>query len=407
MKNIFDENKRCCACSACYNICPQNAITLKEDGRGFVYPKIDENKCINCGLCKKVCAFQNNKQYNQMKKQVYMACSTDKNILLKSASGGVFASVAREILKNGGCVYGASLEREEKNLIPKHIRVDSECDLYKLQGSKYVQCDVSEVFKLIKKDLEDNRVVLFSGTPCQVAGLRSFLKYDYEKLFTIDIICHGVPSAKFFQDYIINLENKFDIKIINFNFRDKRCGWGLTASYEYEKNGIKKSKMISTEDSLYYKLFLESKIYRDSCYVCPYANSNRPADITIGDYWGIENVHPELLKKCTVKHGVSCLLINNSKGTVILEKYCKELNVYESSYENVVKGNEQLSNPSNKPKEREIILSMYENNGYASIEKLYKKNIKYYVKRVYNLFPNKLKKSISRLRKKKYGESNK
>lgn len=396
--NVFDEKKYCCNCSACYNICPKQAIDIVEDEYGFTYPKINKEICIQCGLCRKICTFKSNDKYNKVEKIAYVSYSTDEDIRKNSASGGIFASIAKEILQLHGLVYGCSLENFDGKLIPKHIKIDKIDQLYKLQGSKYVQSDIGETFKFVKEDLEKEKLVLFSGTPCQVAGLKSFLRKDFNNLFTIDIICHGVPSAKFFQDYLNYMEKKINGKIINFKFRDKIKGWRLVASIRYKQGKKEKLKIIYPEESSYYKMFLDSKIYRDSCYRCPYANSNRPAELTIGDYWGIENVHPELLEELNIKKGVSCLVVNNQKGKEIIEKYCKNLKIYNSNYNNVTSGNDQLNSPSKHPNDRLQILNSYKEKGYKEIEKIYRKsrNLKYYIKKIYKLFPDKLKRILKK-----------
>lgn len=229
---LFEDKSKCCCCSACYNICPQNAIFIKEDEHGYKYPQIDTSKCVKCGLCKRICPYQRkiesykNKEKQEMQKESYAAQIINEEILNKSASGGIFAAIATEILNNDGIVYGCSLEKKENKLEPKHIRIDNIENLYKIQGSKYVQSDIKDSLKMVKRDLDEGKIVVFSGTPCQIDGLKAFLKSDYEKLLTIDIICHGVPNARIFQDYIEFEGNKIEGNIIEFKFRDKESRLG-------------------------------------------------------------------------------------------------------------------------------------------------------------------------------------
>ena len=198
---LFDDKKNCCACGACMNVCPKDAIRMEEDDYGFLYPQIDETKCVQCGACKKVCAYQNGSKLFEPK-QVFVAVSKNKKQLLNSASGGVFAAVATKILKDGGVVFGATLDFENGHANPHHIKIENQKQLTKLQGSKYVQSAIGITYKQTKDYLKKGRIVLFSGTPCQISGLYEYLGKEYDNLYTIDVICHGVPNAKFFDDYL-------------------------------------------------------------------------------------------------------------------------------------------------------------------------------------------------------------
>ena len=215
---LFKEKNDCCACGACLNICPKQAISMQKDEYGFLYPQIDKGKCIKCGLCLKTCAFQNSELKNIPIKTY--AAQSDNTDLKESASGGIFASIATNVLREGGVVYGAAMEMENDKLIVRHIAVENDADLIKLQGSKYVQSSTEKIYQDVKKKLNDNRLVLFSGTPCQVDGLNSYLGKTYDNLITIDIICHGVPNNQMFQDYIALLEEKYKDKIIKAGYID-------------------------------------------------------------------------------------------------------------------------------------------------------------------------------------------
>ena len=198
MINIKDKSK-CCGCSGCMNICPKNAIIMKEDKNGFKYPIVDKEKCINCGLCEKVCPILNNKKEQQKEIKAYACYNKNIEERLKSSSGGIFILLAKEILKRNGIVFGAAFD---ENFNVKHISIDNEKDIEKLMGSKYVQSNMGKVYKEVKEFLENGKYILFSGTPCQIEGLKKFLKKDYDKLYTQDIICHGVPSPKIWQMYL-------------------------------------------------------------------------------------------------------------------------------------------------------------------------------------------------------------
>ena len=205
---LFNKNADCCGCGACRNVCPTDSITMKEDEYGFIYPIIDEEKCINCYRCVNTCAFQNTQEH-QIPIFNYVAYERDDALLYKSASGGIFASIAKQFINEGGVVFGCSMEMEDGILSTKHVGVDKLEDLYKLQGSKYVQSDTGNIYREVLRELKNNRYVLFSGTPCQVAALKHMIKGDIAKnLITIDLICHGVPSSNLFKSYIKYIEDK-------------------------------------------------------------------------------------------------------------------------------------------------------------------------------------------------------
>ena len=391
---LFKNKKDCCACGACLNICPKQAIKMQEDENGFLYPIINNDKCIKCGLCIKTCALQNSKLTNTPLK-TYAAQSNNTD-LKKSASGGIFASLALNILKVGGVIYGAVLENVNGKLICRHIAVNNVTDLEKLQGSKYIQSNIGNIYQDVKKNLLENKTVLFSGTPCQVDGLRAYLGKKYENLYCIDIVCHGVPSNKMFQDYIEMLEKKYNDKIVDFKFRDKTKGWGLTAK-GYTAKGY--TAIIPANVSSFYYYFLKSYIYRDSCYSCKYACKNRCGDITIGDYWGIENAHPEVLKNNSVldyRNGVSCLIVNTEQGKKLIEKYKDDLKLIESDFEKAAEENRQLNRASVcNVEKRDEILNLYSKNGYESVEDSFRRIS--ILNTVKNLLPVWLKNTIKKV----------
>lgn len=396
--DLFIEKKDCCGCGACYNICPRSAISMQEDVYGFVYPHIDENICVECGVCVKVCNYIKEHQPNKKKVQkAYAAMSKSDGTLKKSASGGVFFEVALEVIKSGGVVFGCVMERENGRLVPKHVGVDSTTGLRKMQGSKYVQSNIGDCYNRVKRFLKCGRMVLFTGTPCQVDGLYGFLMgRKYENLYTMDIICHGVPSAKFFQCYVQNLESKLHGEITDVKFRDKTQGWGLSGSIFYkDKVDAMRKKRMPLQGFSYYKLFLASEIYRENCYNCKYADIKRPGDITLGDFWGIESEHPELLRsnggEWDITKGVSCIIINSQAGSDLLNRTSSRLKLAESSVEKVSKNNKQLNQPSIKSTNRENILNIFKNQGYSAVEKTYYKRygIKGVLYKVWNYIPGK------------------
>lgn len=389
---LVDRKEDCCGCGTCALVCPKQAITMRAGELGSIYPIINHDQCIGCEKCNKICAYQSEQKIKDKVKLVYAAMAEKSNLLLKSASGGVFATVAENILDHGGIVYGCSMEHEDGKLIPRHIGIEEKSELHKLQGSKYVQSFLGDVFREVKKELKSQRIVLFSGTPCQVDALNKYLeKEDTSSLYTIDIICHGVPSAQLFEEYIKELEKKKHGKVTEFCFRDKTWGWGLNGKYTLiNAKGEKSIENFSADISSYYSFFLESETYRQSCYSCKYAGSERVSDITIGDYWCVEKEHPEYLEEnggtFPEKKGISCILVNTLQGENLLENFSRKLKIEKTEFSKVAKWNAQLRRASVHTEKRNKIIDCYEKKGYKGIEKLFRNSlgIKYYVRLLRN-----------------------
>lgn len=413
MVELYRCKENCCACTACMSICPKQAITMKPDEDGFLYPVVDESLCLECGLCKKVCVFQKDiKNYNISKEPLatYAAVLKNRVLLKNSASGGAFVALALYILNNKGVVFGCSMD---KNMQPKHICIDNISDIKKLQGSKYVQSDLKNTFIEAERYLQENRHVIFTGTPCQISGLKSYLGKDYDNLITVDLICHGVPSPLFFKGYVNWLENKLNGSVTDLIFRDKINGWGLTSKVIYKKGNKKNEKIFYPIESYYYQYFLKGYIYRESCYKCPYANSNRPGDFTIGDYWGIEEVHPEI----DTSNGVSLILINSKKGLRLvgtMDEFDKDgdsdkisndikLNNYmyltRSSFNKAKMYNEQLNAPVFNSDERDIILTIFREEGFQGVANKYYSEMKNEIMiwKLKSLIPKPLKNTIKKV----------
>lgn len=370
---LYDDKKSCYGCSACMNICPTNSISMKADGEGFIYPEIDSDSCIECGLCRRVCE-RHCSTIPEGLQSAWAAAAKQESILNKSASGGAFTVFAECILKKQGVVYGCALCRDQGILNPQHIRVDKLAELERLQGSKYVQSDIAFSFRRAKEDLEAGKYVLFSGTPCQIGGLKAYLGKEYNSLYTVDIVCHGVPNKAFFQEYLKILEKRLDGKILDYSFRDKTFGWGLRGLITWEtKNGKIRHRLVPVNTSSYYKMFLDAEIYRDSCYGCRYAQGKRPGDITVGDYWGIEIEHPEVLEvnpeSLSCSRGISCVLANTAKGNDLVQECAASLTLLKSLPEKVIRHNAQLQNPSPVGEHRGTILQLYREGGYKAVHK--------------------------------------
>lgn len=400
---VYENKENCCGCGLCEKICPKQAIVLCEDSNGFMYPSINEKKCIECGLCIKSCNF--NAEGTNSVLESYAAININQKSIMKSASGGMFSALATDFLKHNGVVVGVTNKFGKSEVKVEHQIVNKKIDLEKLQGSKYVQSDIRPILIEIQKKLKNGEKVLFSGTPCQVAAVKKMNEKCDDKLYTIDIICHGVPSNKVFNDYLKYQSQYGGFNIIDFIFRDKKYGWGLDGCIKAinKKNRVIEKK-INPENSSYYHFFLTGEIYRESCYQCPYAQESRIGDLTIGDYWGIEQYSPEMLKKNGGKfeesNGVSCLLVNNYKGKKLLVDYGKNIEKMPVSIKKIKKINTQLEHPANYTKIRKILLNGYKNIGYRFIERKFMSwKIRYKLKIfLLRMIPKKIKQKLKNLK---------
>lgn len=338
--------KQCFSCRSCEYSCPKNVIVMKENREGFFYPSVIGD-CIQCGVCVKHCPAINNLPLESIVKIGYASYLNDCTKLRQSASGGIFTALAEKIIEKKGVVFGAAYNID---LNTEHICVDNFLDLQRLKGSKYVESDTKKTYLEVKQYLENERFVLYAGTPCQIAGLRMYLGKRYNHLITIDIVCHGVPSRKLFRKYLEWLEKKNKKKIIYYGFRDKDvAGWscGGKIKIKTEKN----TKVLDASCDPYYVSFLAADTLRESCYHCPFANLNRPGDITIGDFWGIENINQTL----ETKDGVSFVICNTEKGISYFEQikdaiFCSAVDIQDG-----VKYNRCLYESYPRPLKRDFI----------------------------------------------------
>ncbi len=290
--------EKCTGCLACVNSCPADAIDIGADATGAIAPHIAAHKCIDCGLCAKICP-ANTPRPLRRAPHAYAAWSENEP---KSSSGGVAAVMARQVVTNGGAVYGAVIENGKT----RHIRVDTLEQLPRLRGSKYVQSDIGLAYRTAKQDLTDGRQVLFTGTPCQIAGLQAFLRKDYDNLLTVDLICHGTPSPDYLKQH---LDSKTGGDWDAFSFRGE---------YDFCMTAYKDGKVVyqqPSEDDIYFDAFLKGLTYRDACYACPYSRLERVADITVGDFWGLDR---QVLEQ-PYEGRISVVLPNTEKGQAFFE----------------------------------------------------------------------------------------
>ena len=381
--------KDCCGCGACANICPVNAIEMQEDEIGFFYPFVNEELCIGCGQCKKVCVFCEKSFGENAEPQVYAAVTKNKEVLKESSSGGIFTELAEAVIDKGGAVFGAAWT-EDFSL--NHIFVDKKEALKKLRGSKYVQSSTGNTFKKAEELLKSGRYVCYSGTPCQIAGLKAFLKKDYDRLLTIDLICHGVPSVKMLKDDLSYVSAKKKINIKDVKFRDKKYGWGVTGSLTDGKAKVKYFE----GNSPYYFYFLNGEVYRDSCYNCRFPCENRQGDITLGDYWGIKEELVLKMEDADLDKGISCILVNSEKGDKWLKSIENMLSLTVSDRKSVEKRNKQLTQHSTPTPEHNSLFNMYREKGYDAFlyhyKRHYKKRIIIFAK---SMIPRRIKRKLA------------
>lgn len=349
-KNDYD----CSGCTACMNICSHDAITMEKNEEGFLYPVRHNDICVNCGLCENICPFEH-PVYKNDSPLVYAAY--DKKERTGSSSGGIFYTIARYVINQGGMVYGAAYDDELK---VKHRSARTIQELEALRGSKYVQSDLNDCFKQIKDELKKGTLVYFTGVGCQVAGLYAYLRKDYSNLLTSDVVCHGVSSQHLFNMHLNYIGAKYNSKVIKYSFRELK--YWLTREKAIMENGKILYKYDGNRSPYLYALGLG---YSDrySCFNCKFAKLPRQGDLTLADYWGVADFFPLL----DTSHGVSLLLVNNSKGHNIFDKIKKQIVFYKSSLEDCVKHNINIIHPIEEPSIRKDFYNILEKDGYEKM----------------------------------------
>jgi len=370
---ILTDKQNCCGCGTCVNICPRGCISMQADEEGFLYPFVDKDACINCGACEKVCPILHKPSTFSVLSS-YAAKNIDKEIKLKSSSGGIFTALAEVILKEKGVVFGAAFN---KDWSVGHTYAENLQDLDGLRRSKYVQSDIGKTYKQAQDFLEKGRHVLFTGTPCQIAGLRNYLGKDYEKLVTAEVFCHGVPSPAVWQKF---LHENLDISAIKaINFREKRIGWNnsyLSFLTSNGRNAYEKNKMLL--ERLPFKLpvttiyrntflnaFLKELINRPSCHFCHFKGLHeRLSDFTLGDLWG---EWPELIAEEDEKYGISALFVNTYKGQKYFERIRTVLLSYSVEKKKVARFNPTIDNSTRPHPKRAEFFRRYQTENFNKL----------------------------------------
>lgn len=366
-------NTDCTGCNACILRCPKHCITIKKNFEGFSYPEIDENKCIHCNICKKVCHLSYGLRKGK-NSELYAFVSHNMKFVKESSSGGFFPSVASRFLKEGGIIAATYMD---DNFEVKFGICRTVLELSRFCGSKYVQSETNNIYSQVENELKKEIKVLFVGTPCQIAGLKHFLFNEYPNLYTIDIICHGTPSQLYFHKYLDYLQKKLGT-IKKFTFRDK-SGYGLRciSSCSYIKNLSIKNKVLYNPHYNYYYFYMHADSFRECCYKCKYTNLTRISDITIGDYWGIEK---EAIK-INPKNGVSAVLINTQKGKELFKLIHSKGEISKGSIKKFKAINTALLTPIQRKDSRNTLYKdLTSNDFYYLIKTRYRVSTKQLIK---------------------------
>lgn len=372
---VINDKSECCGCSACFNMCPYETILMVADEKGFLYPQVQMERCIDCGLCERVCAFKN-KIYEEPKRfpKVYAVKAKDDDVRFESTSGGMFTLLSDLVLNNGGIVYGVAFDENMKAL---HIRADSKEKRNLCRNSKYSQSDVNTVFSQVKQDLSEGREVLFTGTPCQTDALKTFLiGMNTDKLVLMDIVCHGVLSPKLYRDFIDFIEAKRHKKVVGYKHRAKDSGWGHNEKVFFSDGTAEKN---TTLMQVLKAIFYKNSALRDACYNCKYTNFSRPSDITVADFWGIEKCAPDFKDN----KGVSLVLLNTEKGSKYFDRLKDYMEFKEQTIGDACYKNPNLSKPSLSEVDMDLFWQQYHSNGFSYIAKKYGNyNLKHRVKKI-------------------------
>ncbi len=358
------DKRRCSGCHACANICPKNCIEMVSDDEGFLYPKVDKERCINCGLCEKICPILNKKKVEAKIPKAYGATNNNLDARMKSSSGGIFTLLAEEILEQGGVVFGAGFN---ENFEVVHMTVEKKEDLDKLRVSKYVQSRIGDTFKQARKFLNEGRKVLFTGTPCQIAGLLKFCGgRNLENLVTQDLICHGVPSPKVWKEYVAYREKIANAKTTSVSFRKKLDGTKKASFSMTFSNGVEYLKTPNHKDPMM-KLFFFNKCLRPSCHKCAFKDEARPCDITLADFWGAKGVVPQM----NDGKGISLVLVHSKKGEELFDKIKDKISFCEVDFKKAIRKNPMIKRSTKKNPERWFFMRDFKRLPFEKVIKRY------------------------------------
>lgn len=368
-KKVFDNKhlEACYGCQACQQVCTHHAIQMMPNEEGFLFPVINSDKCADCGLCTKVCPTQTSNilpLFNTTPETVYAAWEKQLSDRLESTSGGAFYALASAFIHKGGVVYGVSYD---SNLLARHLRIDKLDELKKARGSKYMQSDINTTYQQAKKDLQNGLSVLFSGTPCQIAGLKLFLRKEYFNLTTVDLVCHGVPSPTLFKDHVAWIEKKYKKKLTDFKFRaKKRSGWRSYVKYVFEGNTA--VGFLCGMD-YYSHSFHQGHFNRLSCFECDFSKSQRIADITLSDFWNGEK-YSRILKRQR-KYGFNLIMCNTQKGRKLMNESANNLELLKMPIKAAIEGDVRLRHTEQCPPFRDDSYKMWREKGYDYMVKNY------------------------------------
>lgn len=344
--------------------CPEGAIKMVRDEEGFLYPQVNDALCKGCSLCISVCPFRTGYETKDNFEEPLVFAAKHKSLEIRktSTSGGLFTALSNHVLANGGAVYGAGFD---ESFHVCHQKAETACERDRLKGSKYVQSDLGRTFPDVKEQLEKGRMILFTGTPCQTAGLNAYLSRSYDGLILCDLVCHGTPSPMVWQDFVRFIEQRQNSALAEYRFRDKGNGWHTPRPYAAFENGsiLCDSPSVRAFDSIFY----QHLALRPSCHSCVFTNFRRPSDITIADFWGIEQCLPEF----DDNSGVSLVLINTEKGKSVFNLIKNGLDFMESNPEDCVKRQAHLTAPATPSPRRNAFWADYHTHGIAYILKKY------------------------------------
>ena len=362
----------CTGCHACFSACPKSSISMQSNYEGFLFPVINKELCVECGLCEKVCPVISYKSNKITNRKCFAAVNTNDAVRLSSSSGGMFTILAEKVIDEGGVVFGAKFT-EDFNLV--HSWTDNKEQISEFRGAKYFQSVIGDSYKECKKFLDSGRKILYIGTPCQIAGLQSFLRKLYDNLLLAEIVCHGVPSKLLWDTYKDYISKNTDSNLKSFSFRNKTEGWlnyKLFATFDNNK-----SYSANHEKDLFMNLNLSNNCLRNSCYTCQFKNNNSLADLTLGDFWGINKIKPELFDN----KGTSLVIVNTLKGENFVSNL-SDCDIHELQLEDCIIFNPSVVHAAKKGEYRNSFYKMLNSTSFPKFAKKYgvKKDFRYYLR---------------------------